>query len=109
VQGRGDIDPPLRARLRDDDTVFIFARAVQGSRMPLAALRMQVKDLPLDFMLDDSMGLAPGASLSAAQSIVVGARISRSGSADEAGAPGDALSEPFAPGDGKPQLLIRPR
>lgn len=109
VEGRVDIDPQLRAGLQEDDTVFIFARAAEGSRMPLAALRKQVRDLPMNFVLNDSMAVAPGTSLSAADAVVVGARISRSGSVDEADAPGAALSEPFKPGDSKPTLLIRPR
>jgi cytochrome c-type biogenesis protein CcmH len=107
IEGSVDIDPQLRARLKADDTVFIFARAASGSRMPLAAVRRQVKDLPLHFVLDDSMAVAPGASLAAADAIVVGARVSTSGSADEADAPGTALSEPFRPGSGQPKLLIR--
>jgi cytochrome c-type biogenesis protein CcmH len=109
VGGRVAIDPQLRAQLKDEDTVFIFARAAEGSRMPLAALRKQVKDLPLDFVLDEGMAVAPGASLPTADVIVVGARISRSGSVDEADALGSTVSAPLKPGSDKPTLLIRPR
>ena len=61
--------------------VFIFARAVDGPRMPLAALRARVADLPLDFLLDDSQAVMPGANLSSAQQVRIEVRISKSGMA----------------------------
>jgi cytochrome c-type biogenesis protein CcmH len=78
--------------------VFIFARATEGPRMPLAILRKQVKDLPLSFTLDDSMAMTPAAKLSSAQRVVVGARVSARG--DATPQPGDlqGFSAPVAPG-----------
>jgi cytochrome c-type biogenesis protein CcmH len=73
--------PALQGHVAPDDTLFVFARAVNGSRMPLAVLRKQVKDLPLRFTLDDSLAMSPAAKLSGAASVVVGARISKSGKA----------------------------
>jgi len=81
VSGTVSLPPELASRVSPNDTVFIFARAVQGSRMPLAILRKQVKDLPLKFVLDDSLAMSPEMKLSTVQSVVVGARISRSGNA----------------------------
>jgi cytochrome c-type biogenesis protein CcmH len=63
------------------DTVFIFARAPQGPRMPVAIIRRQVKDLPFSFSLDDSHAMAPDMNLSRFPEVVIGARISKSGSA----------------------------
>jgi cytochrome c-type biogenesis protein CcmH len=79
VSGTVDIDPSLRAQAKDSDTVFIFAKAVQGPPMPLAVLRKQVKDLPVTFTLDDSMSMMPSAKLSGFAQVVVGARVSKSG------------------------------
>ena len=98
VSGSVSLAPALAAKARPDDTVFIFARATEGPRMPLAILRKQVKDLPLTFTLDDSMAMTPAAKLSSAQRVVVGARISARG--DATPQPGDlqGFSAPVAPG-----------
>jgi cytochrome c-type biogenesis protein CcmH len=81
VSGTVTLAPALRGRVAPEDTLFVFARAVNGSRMPLAVLRKQVKDLPLRFTLDDSLAMSPAAKLSGAANVVVGARISKSGKA----------------------------
>jgi|APCry1669189034_1035192.scaffolds.fasta_scaffold00867_7 cytochrome c-type biogenesis protein CcmH len=81
VAGRVVLSPSLASQARPDDTVFVFARPAPGTGMPLAILRKQVKDLPLDFVLDDSLAMSPATALSSARSVVVSARVSRSGNA----------------------------
>lgn len=81
VSGTVALAPVLMKQVGPDDTVFVFARPSQGSRMPLALLRKQVKDLPIVFTLDDSMAMSPASTLSQAGRVVVGARISKSGNA----------------------------
>jgi cytochrome c-type biogenesis protein CcmH len=81
ITGIVDLSPALRAKVTPEDAVFVYARAAEGSRMPLALVRRQVKDLPLSFTLDDSLAMSPAARLSGASKVVVGARITKSGQA----------------------------
>jgi cytochrome c-type biogenesis protein CcmH len=98
ISGTVTLAPALAGKARPDDTLFVFARAAVGPRMPLAIVRKQVKDLPLTFTLDDSMAMTPAAKLSSAPRVVVGARISARG--DATPQPGDlqGFSAPVAPG-----------
>lgn len=98
VEGIVDLDPALRSQVADTDAVFIFARAAQGPRFPLAVLRKQVKDLPVKFTLDDSMSMMPTAKLSDFPTVVVGARISKSGSATPSAGDLEGMAQPVAPG-----------
>ena len=66
--------------------------------MPVAILRAKVADLPLAFKLDDSMAMAPGASISTAERLVVGARISKSGNAMPQAGDLSGEAAPVAPG-----------
>lgn len=81
VRGTVRLSPELRAQASPEDTVFIFAKAAPNGRMPLAAERKQVKDLPYQFTLDDSKSMSPQARLSGATQVVISARISKSGNA----------------------------
>ncbi|MFO1271921.1 MAG: tetratricopeptide repeat protein [Rubrivivax sp.] len=98
ISGRVSLAPALMDKVAPGDTVFIFARAVAGPKMPLAILRKQVSELPFDFTLDDSLAMSPAARLSSAQQVVVGARVSKSGNA--VAQPGDlqVLSAPVGQG-----------
>jgi cytochrome c-type biogenesis protein CcmH len=87
IAGRVSLDPKLRDRVAANDALFIFARAANGPRMPLAVLRTTAGELPRNFTLDDSMAMAPAARLSGASEVVVEARISKTGSATPS--PGD--------------------
>jgi len=79
LSGTIKLAPALAARAAPEDTVFVLARPAQGSRMPLAAVRVKVKDLPLAFSFDDSMAMSPEAKLSNYAEVVVAARVSKSG------------------------------
>jgi len=81
IAGTVQLAPALADKVSPTDTVYIFARAVDGPRMPLAILKKQAKDLPVTFALDDSMAMTPSLALSNFPSVVVGARVSKSGSA----------------------------
>jgi cytochrome c-type biogenesis protein CcmH len=97
ISGRVAMSPSLAQQVAPTDTVFIFARASSGPRMPLAAMRIPASELPKEFTLDDAMGMA-GAKLSTANEVIVEARLSRSGNA--LAQPGDLFgkSAPVKPG-----------
>ena len=87
VGGTVRLSADLVRDAKPDDTVFVFARASEGPRMPLALMQRRVRDLPLKFELDDSQAMNPAARLSSAHQVVVTARVSRSGQAQPQ--PGD--------------------
>jgi cytochrome c-type biogenesis protein CcmH len=66
--------------------------------MPLAAVRVKVKDLPMKFSFDDSMAMSSAAKLSDFAEVVVAARVSKSGNVVPQ--PGDleGVSKPVHPG-----------
>lgn len=76
-----DVDEGVRQQHPADSTVFVYARAQSGPKMPLAVQRMTLADLPATVRLDDSMAMVEGMNLSRFGSIVVAARISRNGAA----------------------------
>ncbi|MCB1888240.1 MAG: c-type cytochrome biogenesis protein CcmI [Rhodocyclaceae bacterium] len=106
VTGRVDLTDAVKANANPEHTVFVFARAVDGPRMPLAIVRKQVKDLPFDFTLDDSMAMTPAARLSGFPQVVVGARISQSGNASPQPGDVEAFSPPLDPASGTSVSLI---
>lgn len=69
----------LQQLVDPDDTVFVYAKAMQGPGMPLAAKKIKVSDLPLTVILDDSMAMTPEMALSSFDQVKIGARVSRSG------------------------------
>jgi cytochrome c-type biogenesis protein CcmH len=81
IQGVVSLSPALKARVAPDDTVFIFARASQGPRMPLAILKRKASELPITFTLDDSTAMADELKLSRFELVIVGARVSKTGNA----------------------------
>ncbi len=64
-----------------DAGVFIYARAWQGPRMPLAIRRLTVADLPATITLDETMAMTQGMDLSRFPQVEIVARVSASGSA----------------------------
>ncbi len=65
----------------NSDTLFIYARAINGSKMPLALVKMTAGDLPTTVTLDDSVSMMPSMTLSSMEQVEVIARISKSGQA----------------------------
>lgn len=91
IAGTVSLSPSMAAGASPEDTVFVFARPPDGSRMPIALVRARVRDLPLAFTLDDSTAMLPDRKLSQHADVVLGARVSRSGNATPQ--PGDLEAE----------------
>jgi cytochrome c-type biogenesis protein CcmH len=107
VSGTVSLAPALASQAGPEDTLFVFARGPEGKGMPLAILRKKVKDLPLQFTLDDSLAMSPAAKISGVASVVVSARISKTGEAFPQ--PGDLSGQtgPVNLGTGSLKVEIR--
>jgi cytochrome c-type biogenesis protein CcmH len=106
VSGIVQIAPALTTRVSPGDTLFVYARASEGPRMPLAIVRAQAKDLPFKFTLDDSSAMAAGMNLSSQKSVVIAARISKSGSATPQSGDLQGASGPVEVGQSNVVVLI---
>jgi cytochrome c-type biogenesis protein CcmH len=106
VAGTVSLSAQLREKVRPEDSVIIFARPAEGSRMPLAMMRLQAKELPKTFTLDDTMAISPDARLSSFAEVIVGARISKSGSPMPQKGDLEGLSKPVKLGRGDVAVTI---
>lgn len=86
-----ELDSTLKDKVSANDTLFIFAKAVQGPPMPLAAVKKTAADLPITVSLNDAMAMMPQMKLSSFEQVKISAVISKSG---QPGAqPGDLFAE----------------
>jgi cytochrome c-type biogenesis protein CcmH len=106
ISGRVEIDPTLAAKVAAADTLFIYARNAEGSRMPLAILRGTAAELPKSFALTDAMAMTPAQTISLAKSIVVEARISKAGNAMAQSGDLRGASKPIVPGAADVRIVI---
>jgi cytochrome c-type biogenesis protein CcmH len=74
-----DLDSAFKEKVNPTDTLFIFAKALQGPPMPLAAVKLTADALPITVTLDDSMAMMPQMKLSSFDHVKVSAVISKSG------------------------------
>lgn len=81
VQVKVDVSSEVRSRFNPGDTVFVYAKAAAGPKMPLAAQRLTLAQLPATVTLDDSMAMMEGMNMSAFGSVVISARVTTTGSA----------------------------
>ena len=106
ISGVVKISPNLSSRPSPGDTLYIYARAKSGPRMPLAIVRLQAKDLPAKFTLKDGMGMNPNMKLTSFPEVVISARITKSGKAIPASGDLQGFSEVVRIGDQNVSILI---
>lgn len=86
IRGTLSLAPALKAKVSDQDTIFLFAKGGDGAA-PVAALRATASQFPLEFELNDAMAMNPANRLSNFKEVTLTARVSKSG--DVKGASGD--------------------
>lgn len=91
LSGQIAVSAALQAKVSASDTVFIYARATNGPRIPVAVLRFKAQELPRTFELNDSQAMSPELTLSKFKDFTIFARISKSGNASPQ--PGDLVGE----------------
>lgn len=99
VEVRVRLSAELEKRVRPTDTVFVYALADDGSRMPLAVRRLSANQLPATVRLDDSMSMTPSRRLSDFSRISIDARVSASGQARPASGDMTGTSGPVSSKD----------
>lgn len=81
ISGTVTVSKEIISRVGPTDKVFIFAQAPQGPKMPIASLKLDAKQLPYRFTLDDAVSMSPNDKLSNHAEVMISARVSKSGQA----------------------------
>jgi cytochrome c-type biogenesis protein CcmH len=79
LQVKVSLAPALQNQIKPTDTLFIYARATEGSPIPLAILKKTASELPITVTLNDTLAMVPSIKLSHFKIVTVLARISTSG------------------------------
>lgn len=79
----------LESDIKPDDTVFVYAQALSGPKMPLAIVRKKAVEIPFSVSLSDAESMLPTMKLSSFKEVRLLARISKSG--DPMPKPGDLV------------------
>lgn len=76
-----DIADLMNDKMKSGDTLFVYARAIDGPRMPLAVAKVDAVRFPATVTLTDAMSMSPALRLSQYRKVQIVARISASGNA----------------------------
>ncbi|MEK7787829.1 MAG: c-type cytochrome biogenesis protein CcmI [Chloroflexota bacterium] len=110
ISGTVSLAPSLAGKGAPTDTLFVFAREMNGPPMPVSIVRATKQDLPFTFRLDDSTSPMPSRKLSDAGTVVIVARLSKSGQAMPQSGDLEGTSQPVKSGvDGITIVIDRER
>jgi cytochrome c-type biogenesis protein CcmH len=98
ITGTVVLAPGMEAKASGAETLFVFAKDPNGPPMPVSIVRARRKDLPFSFRLDDSTSPMPSRKLSDLETVVIVARLSKSGTAMPASGDLEGMSPPVKPG-----------
>jgi cytochrome c-type biogenesis protein CcmH len=98
ISGTVNLAPGLSGKVAPTDTLFVFAREMNGPPMPVSIVRATKNALPFTFRLDDSTSPMPSRKLSDVGSVVIVARLSKSGQAMPQSGDLEGTSQPVTPG-----------
>lgn len=104
IKVRVDLASALKDKVQPRDSVFVFARAVDGPPAPLAVKRITVAELPAEVELSDADAMMPQLKLSNFPQVQLVARVSRAGQPTTGEWVG--RSQPLASDSGAQQALI---
>jgi cytochrome c-type biogenesis protein CcmH len=94
IEVKVQVDRRLAGKFQPGDSLYIFARALNGPPMPVAVVRRVAGDLPLTVQLDDSQSVMPARPLSAVNEVAISARISKHGTPDPQAGDLEAVAVP---------------
>ncbi|MEK7236997.1 MAG: c-type cytochrome biogenesis protein CcmI [Nitrospirota bacterium] len=106
ISGTVSLAPSLTGKGAPTDTLFVFAREMNGPPMPVSIVRATKQDLPFTFRLDDSTSPMPSRKLSDVGTVVIVARLSKSGEAMPKSGDLQGISQPMKPGASKITVVI---
>lgn len=69
----------LAGKLKGNESLIVFAKAVDGPPAPLAAVRLSASQLPATIRLSDANAMVQGMNLSSAKKVILTARVSSAG------------------------------
>ena len=106
ITGKVVLGPNLASKASLPETLFVFAKDVAGPPMPVSIVRASKKDLPFTFRLDDSTSPMPSRKLSDIDTVVIVARLSKSGKAMPESGDLEGMSQPVKPGTDNITVVI---
>lgn len=106
IRGQVRLAPSFAEKGSPSDTLFVFAREQNGPPMPVSIVRATKRDLPFTFQLDDSTSPMPSRKLSDVGTVVIVARLSKSGEAMPKSGDLQGQSEPLTPGVNEVTVVI---
>ncbi|MDH3447550.1 MAG: hypothetical protein OEO18_05350 [Gammaproteobacteria bacterium] len=100
------LNPAIANDITPGSAVFVFARSAINPGPPLAVIRRQAGDLPFEIALNDSHAMIADRTISSAERVIVGVRISASGNPQRQPGDYEQLSDPIPSNFAQPIEIV---